>query len=100
MYGLIGKMRAAPGKRDELLDILLDATGALPGCLNYIVARYPADTTAIWVTEVWTDSASNKASLALTEVQAAIAKARPLIAGFEFQIETEPAGGFGLPAVR
>jgi hypothetical protein len=30
-------------------------------------------------------------------VQAAIAEARPLIAGFEFQIETDPAGGVGLP---
>ena len=98
MYGLIGKIRAAPGKRDEVLTMLLDATGALPGCLSYIVASDPADTSAIWVTEVWTDSASHKASLSLPDVQAAIARAKPLIAGFEFQIETEPAGGFGLPA--
>jgi quinol monooxygenase YgiN len=97
MYGLIGKMRSAPGKREELLEILLAVTGALPGCLNYIIARDPADTTAIWITEVWTDAASHKASLALPEVQAAIAKAKPSIAGFEFQIETEPVGGFGLP---
>jgi quinol monooxygenase YgiN len=97
MYGLIGKMRSAPGKREELLDILFAATGALPGCLSYIVARDPADTTALWVTEVWTDAASHKASLALPEVQAAITRAKPIIAGFEFQIETEPAGGFGLP---
>jgi hypothetical protein len=34
----------------------------------------------------------------LPEVQAAIAKARPFIAGFEFQVETHPVGGFGLPA--
>jgi hypothetical protein len=33
----------------------------------------------------------------LPEVQAAIAMAKPSIAGFEFQIETEPVGGFGLP---
>lgn len=97
MYGLIGKMRSAPGKRDELLEILRAVTGALPGCLNYIIARDPADTTAIWVTEVWTDAASHKASLALPEVQAAITQAKPFIAGFEFQIETEPVGGFGLP---
>ena len=32
MYGLIGKMRAAPGKRDEVVQILLETTGALPGC--------------------------------------------------------------------
>lgn len=97
MYGLIGKLRSAPGKREELLDILFAVTGALPGCLSYIVARDPADTTALWVTEVWTDAASHKASLALPEVQAAITRAKPFIAGFEFQIETEPAGGFGLP---
>ncbi|MGB3538654.1 MAG: putative quinol monooxygenase [Mesorhizobium sp.] len=97
MYGLIGKLRSAPGKREELLDILFAATSALPGCLSYIVARDPADTTALWVTEVWTDAASHKASLALPEVQAAIIRAKPFIAGFEFQIETEPAGGFGLP---
>lgn len=98
MYGLIGKMRALPGKRDELIDLLLDTTGALPGCLSYLIARDPADTTAIWVTEVWTDQESHKASLSMPQVQEAITKARPMIAGFEFQIETEPVGGFGLPA--
>ncbi len=97
MYGLIGKMRCAPGKREDLLELLFAATAALPGCLTYIVARDPADTTALWVTEVWTDAASHKASLALPQVQAAIAKARPLIVGFEFQVETEPVGGIGLP---
>ncbi len=97
MYGLIGKMRALPGKRDDLIDLLLDTTGALPGCLSYLIARDPADTTAIWITEVWTDRESHKASLSIPQVQEAIARARPMIAGFEFQIETEPAGGFGLP---
>jgi len=28
MYGLIGKLRSAPGKREELLDILFAATSA------------------------------------------------------------------------
>ncbi|MBN9236712.1 MULTISPECIES: putative quinol monooxygenase [Phyllobacteriaceae] len=96
MYGLIGKMRATPGKREDLLQLLLEATDSMPGCLNYIVARDPADTTAIWVTEVWVDAASHKASLNRPDVQAAIAKARPMIAGFDFQFETEPAGGYGL----
>lgn len=97
MYGLIGKMRAAPGKRDDLLDLMLAVTRELPGCLSYIVARDPVDTTALWVTEIWTDAAAHKASLALPEVHAAIAQARPLIVGFEFQVETEPVGGVGLP---
>lgn len=100
MYGLIGKMRSVPGKREELLQILFEVTTALPGCLNYVIARDPGDTTALWITEVWTDAASHKTSLALPEVQAAITKAKPCIAGFEFQIETEPVGGFGLPAAK
>ncbi|RUU60788.1 putative quinol monooxygenase [Mesorhizobium sp. M2C.T.Ca.TU.002.02.1.1] len=98
MYGLIGKMRAARGQRDAVIDVLRESTAALPGCLSYIIAIDPVDADAIWVTEVWTDQASHKASLQLPEVQAAIAKARPFIAGFEFQIETHPVGGFGLPA--
>jgi quinol monooxygenase YgiN len=97
MYGLIGKMRTVPGKRDELLGILMEATASLPGCLNYIVARDPVDTTAIWITEVWTDAGSHKASLSTPDVLAAIGRAKPMIAGFEFQVETDPVGGFGLP---
>ncbi|MER8712630.1 putative quinol monooxygenase [Mesorhizobium sp. M1295] len=100
MYGLIGKMRATRGQRDAVMEVLLASTGAMPGCLNYIIATDPADADAIWVTEVWTDAESHKASLQLPEVQAAIAKARPIIAGFEFQVETRPVGGFGLPAVK
>ena len=96
MFGLIGKMRAIPGKREELAKILLDSTGSMPGCLNYIVASDPTDPDAIWITEVWTDETSHKASLSLPEVQAAIAKARPIIAGFDSQTRTAPLGGVGL----
>lgn len=96
MFGLMGKMRAQPGKRDELLDILLGSTGAMPGCLSYVIARDPSDADAIWVTEVWDTRDSHKASLQLPEVRAAIGQAMPLIAGFDTSIETEPVGGFGL----
>ena len=98
MYGLIGKMRAARGQRDAVMEVLRESTLALPGCLSYIIATDPVDADAIWVTEVWTDQESHKASLQSPEVQAAIARARPFIAGFEFQVETRPVGGFGLPA--
>ncbi len=96
MFGLMGKMRAQPGKRDELLDILLGSTDAMPGCLSYVIARDPADADAIWVTEVWDSRDSHKASLQLPAVQATIKQAMPLIAGFDTRIETEPVGGFGL----
>jgi quinol monooxygenase YgiN len=97
MFGLIGKMRSQPGKRDALIAILLEGTQAMPGCLSYVVASDPADADAIWITEVWDNEASHKASLALPAVQAAIGKARPLIAGFDSQVKTVPVGGVGLP---
>lgn len=96
MYGLIGKMRAQPGQRDALIAILLDGTAGMPGCLAYVIAKDAQDADAIWITETWKDQASHKASLSLPSVQAAIAKGRPLIAGFGERFETEPVGGHGL----
>jgi len=69
----------------------------MPGCLSYIVAADPADANALWVTEVWDSQASHQASLSLPAVQAAIAKGRPMIAGFSNRVETQPLGGIGLP---
>ncbi|MDM7922031.1 MAG: putative quinol monooxygenase [Pyrinomonadaceae bacterium] len=96
MYGLIGKMKTAEGKRDELVKILLEGTDKMPGCLSYIIANDPADPNAIWITEVWDSKANHEASLKLPSVQAAIAKGRPMITGFGERFETEPVGGHGL----
>lgn len=100
MYGLIGRILAVPGKRDELATILLEGTAEMPGCLSYVVAVDESDPDALWVTEVWTDRASHQASLSLPSVQAAISKGRPLIASFENRIETTPLGGHGLASSR
>jgi len=97
MYGLIGKMMAHPGQRDALIEILLEGTSEMPGCLSYIIAKDPTDEDAIWITEVWTDKKHHEASLSLPSVQAAIAKGKPMIAGFGERYETEPVGGHGLP---
>lgn len=97
MYGLIGRMIAAEGRREELMAILKgSAGGRMPGCHSYIVARCNEHPDGIWVTEVWDTPESHKASLDLTAVQDAIAQARPLIAGFDNRFETEPVGGVGL----
>ena len=96
MYGLIGKVNAIAGKRDELSSVLLQGTGAMPGCLSYVIANDPEDADALWITEVWDNKESHAGSLALPEVKAAIAKGRPLIAGFSNRVETIPVGGFGL----
>jgi quinol monooxygenase YgiN len=96
MYGLIGKMMAVDGKRDELVAILVEGVAGMPGCLSYIVATDPADANAIWITEAWDSKASHEASLTLPAVRAAIAKGRPLIASFGSGTVTTPVGGHGL----
>jgi quinol monooxygenase YgiN len=95
LYGLIGSMSAAPGQRDALIAILAEGTGEMPGCLSYIVAKDAANSDLIWIAEVWDSKASHDASLKLPAVQAAIAKARPIIAGFGQRTETVPVAGIG-----
>jgi len=100
MYGLIGRIKAVAGKRGELAAVLVQEDGSMPGCLSYVVAEDPNDADALWVTEVWTDEAAHKASLSLPAVQAAIAKGRPLIAGFDSRVVTKVLGGIGLKPSR
>jgi len=96
MHGLIGKMIAADGKRDELIKVLLDGVSGMPGCLSYVVAKDPTDANAIWITEVWDSKESHAASLKLSSVREAIKKGRPMIAAFKDSHTTEPVGGHGL----
>ncbi|MES2097390.1 MAG: putative quinol monooxygenase [Pseudomonadota bacterium] len=96
MFGMLGRMKAVAGKRDALIALLLEGSAAMPGCLSYIVAKDLADADAIWITEVWDKKESHDASLKLPQVQATIARARPLIAGFDSSATTQPVGGVGL----
>jgi len=100
MYGMIGKMTTAAGKRAEVLSLLLQAVKEMPGCLSYVVAEDSADENGIWITEVWDSKDSHDASVSLPEVKKAIAAARPMIAGFSNQTVTTPVGGYGLPTAK
>jgi len=96
MYGIIGKMMTVEGQRESLVAILLQGTQNMPGCLNYIIARDQSDENALWITEVWESAESHAQSLALPQVQAAIEKGKPMIAGFGERFETVPVGGTGI----
>jgi quinol monooxygenase YgiN len=96
MYGLIGKMTAVAGQRDALIAILLEGVSGMPGCLSYVVAKDASDPHALWITEVWDSKASHDASLSMPSVRGAIAKGKPLIAGFGNAVTTTPVGGHGL----
>lgn len=98
MFGLIGKIVAMAGKRDELAGILLEGAGEMPGCLSYVVAHDASDADSIWVTEVWESQEHHRASLSLPAVKQAIERAKPLIASFGNFVQTLPIGGHGLHA--
>src|SRR3546814_20402205 len=80
-------MMAQPGKRAELLAILTEGTGQMPGNIAYLIGEDSANPDAIWIVELWDSKEAHAASLKLPAVQAAIGKGRPLIAGFGTRAE-------------
>lgn len=96
-YALFGKMVAAPGKRDELIGYLREGTGGMPGNLLYVLSTSAAEPDAVFIYEAWETKQHHADSLKLPAVQAAIARARPIIAGFgPERFEMTLVGGAGL----
>jgi len=96
MYGLIAKITAVSGKREEMIKLLPGATVGMPGCFSYVVAKDAGDENVIWVTEVWDSQASLDASLSLPAVKNAIPQSKALVAAFERIAVTTPVGGIGV----
>lgn len=96
-YERIGTLKSHPGKRDEVIAILLSGTDGLASanCYIYDVSIDLGDPDLLWVREVWEDQASHRASLQLPETKAAIAKAMPLLTGEFTGSEIELIGGLG-----
>jgi quinol monooxygenase YgiN len=94
-YGLLGQMMAQPGKRAELVAILSEGTGEMPGNIAYLIGEDSANADAIWIVELWDSKDAHAASLGLPAVQAAIKKGRPLIAGFGTRAEFKPVAKTG-----
>ncbi len=97
-YGYIASMKTQPGKRDEVVEILLSGLDGLEevGCLQYTVGVEAGDEVTIWVSEVWVSEAAHHGSLELPETKAAIGRAMPMLSGEFTRVETEVRGGVGL----
>ncbi len=91
-----GTLGSLPGKRDELVALLTRRSDALSaaGCLAYEVGVSDDEPDTVFVVELWTSADAHRDSLALPEVQAAIAEARPLLSGefggFRFEVIGSP----------
>jgi quinol monooxygenase YgiN len=84
------------GKRDELVRHLTQRGDTLRqiGCLAYEVGVNDDDPDTVFVVELWESEKAHQSSLALPEVQASIAVARPLLSGsfggFRFNVVGSP----------
>lgn len=100
-YALLNKLTAKPGKRQQVVDILLEA-GRLfddnPSCLLSFVSEAVADPDVIWVTDLWTSQAEHEQALQNPQLRPFVEKSLPLLEGRPEQIEIRPVGGKGLPA--
>jgi len=96
MYGLIVKLTAIPGKREELIRKLRESAGDMPGCLSYVVAKDSAEENTLWVTEVWDTLTSHDASLSLPSVRNAIPQTKAIVSSFDKIAVTSPVWGVGL----
>jgi quinol monooxygenase YgiN len=93
-YGYIGSMKTQPGKRDDVVAILLSGFDGLraAGASQYTIGVDATDEVTIWVSEVWESEAAHAASLELPETKAAIGRAMPMLAGDFTRVETDVRG--------
>ena len=96
VFANAGTLGTLPGKRDELVTHLTRRSSVLSeiGCLAYEVGTNEAEPNTVFVMELWSDAAAHRASLALPDVQASIAEARPMLSGvfggFQFDVVGSP----------
>jgi quinol monooxygenase YgiN len=98
-YSLLNKMTAKPGKRDEIIAILLESGKSFndnSSCVLYLVYKDVKDPDTIWVEDVWTNQSDHSAALNALEMQPYIMKCIPLLEGMPEQLEIDFAGGKGL----
>jgi quinol monooxygenase YgiN len=99
-YGLFGRLKAQPGKADELVSILLQASNLVStakGCHLYLVSKDTQGHDCIRITEVWDSKEDHDHSLDIQGVKELISQAMPLIAGQpEPPIILEVIGGAGI----
>jgi len=96
MYGLITRLTAHAGRRDELALCLLAPNVKRPGCHSYVVAQDQKDADALWVTEVWMDEATHAAWTNAIRETHEMLPALGLIATWGDTVLTRPIGGVGL----
>jgi quinol monooxygenase YgiN len=98
-FSLFGKFTIQEGKRDTMVEILLEAAESLQNldtCDIYLVNISENEPDCVYVYEVWSDANAHQASLALEATQTLISKAKPIITGMERISTLQTKGGKGI----
>ncbi|WP_067572431.1 putative quinol monooxygenase [Nocardia acidivorans] len=91
MFSVFGRMTAQPGRRDELIALLVQgfrAGGESGGLVGYSVNTAFDDPDTIWLTQLWVDKPAHDATTRSEPVAAVSQRIPPLLAG-------QPEGCYG-----
>jgi quinol monooxygenase YgiN len=91
MFSVFGRMTALPGRREELISLLLDgfrAGGEDSGLVAYSINTAFDEADTVWVTQLWTDKEAHDAVTRSGPVAAVTSRVFPLLA-------QQPEGFYG-----
>ena len=91
MFSVYGRMTALPGRRDELITLLVDGFRAGDddsGLVAYTINTAFDDQDSIWLTQLWIDKEAHDATTHSEPVAALTRRVPPLLAG-------QPQGCYG-----
>lgn len=93
-HGFHATLTAQPGKRDELIEFLLDAPSLTnDDCVVFLVSRSAGNPDVVHVTEGWTTAEAHSAFFATEEAQALVANLQTLLDGESTYSDELPVGG-------
>jgi quinol monooxygenase YgiN len=95
-FGLLNRLSAKPGRRDRVVEILLESGKLFHdnlACRLYLVAESADDPDLIWVADLWTSEEEHAEALKAPEMRPFVEECIPLLEGMPEQIRILPAGG-------
>lgn len=98
-FSLFGKFIVQEGKRDTLVDILLEAAESMENldeCEVYLVNTLEEEPNSVYVYEMWSSEIAHQESLNLEATQRLIKLGKPMITGMERISTLKTIGGKGV----
>ena len=96
-HGFHVTMTAQPGRREELIEVLLGGASTGPAsceaCVVFLVGRSASNPDVVYVTEGWTSAEAHEEVLAIEATQVYRQRVRSLVADITQIVDEIPVGG-------